>query len=820
MGKPMKSRILSIVLAMSMIAGLVAALPTRGAVDYTGTVITTDDSGIPKTEFIQGEDVYVNVTTWSFGVLSVEQVTVTLARTNDGHVASSFTTNTNNPVVGVYNSTLAASHLHLATTHAITGDVQSYDVIVTEPIHGVEIARIQITVRATGLNLSPEPNQPAYWPGEVITITLVVTEAQTAEVFYVEVVNETGVPTTVNFTDQTALTGYWTDRFSIGATLPDGIYFVNVKGKSDNLLWYDDSGNPYSVSFEVMAYAVIVNTDRTYYLPGETAKISYSVISLASLTQLTSGVDITYSVEYLNKTGNVTWKNGTLSAAENLWSFTLPTNGTASDSIGLFSDLDVTVTAKQAAGNREVSEGLTLHIGLLSATVDMADHSLAPGDTAEVTVTASVSFSSLPGARAVVTVMRNGTLVETAYGNGNLTTNMDGQAGYSFVLSSSAPEGNYIVKAVVSKLGYSVTRETQFSVNPRSDLLVSWDKLYYYAGQEATVSFQPILNGQVASVTAIGYMIQIEGQILAMANTTAMSVTVTIPDGYAGFISCMAFTQINGEIVENGASANVVYLELGLTSTASTYRPGETIVFEWSLVTAVASANMAYEIIDEFGVRVATGNPEFAMTGSFEFDVPDANPLISDSYTATLRVTTSTGGFASATASVDIVADEELLVWVGDSPYATGEYAPGQKVKIHYEIASYMFTSRPLIRLHVSVSFDPIEFDYVTDAAKGTFTYVIPDNAPNAQLYVYVEAFDAATGDSISTDMTAFVVNNRVSGWDRSIGGMSAIDFVLLVLLVIVIVMLILVPWLKGRMGAPKPPEPAPPADAGKLPPP
>jgi len=813
MGKPMKSRILSIVLALSMIAVLFAALPTRGAVYYTGTVISTDSSGIPKTDFLQGEPVYVNVTTLTDGVPAIEQVTVSLARTNDNHQVSSFTTNTNNPVDGVYNSTIAASHFTLSTSHSITGDVQSYNLIVTEPGHGgVKIAEIQIVVRATGLSLSPEPNSPAYWPGEVITATLVVTEAQTAEVFYVQVVNETGALTTVNFTDQTALKGYWTGQFSIGATLPDGTYTINVRAKADNSYWY-------SQDFEVLAFVVMVTTDRSVFLPGETAKISYVVIDLATLSQVSSGLEITYSAEYQNKTGNDTWKNGTLPTDQNIWLFTLPTNGTASDSIGLFSNIFITITAKQAAGNRNVEQNLLLTIGLLDASADMADHTLMPGDTAVVMVFASVLGGDLPGANAVVTVLRNGTEVIPSYGNSNLTTDPSGEASYAFALSGSAPEGNYIVKATVSKLGYSVTRETQFSVGNDIALAVNWNKVYYLSGESATVSFEAVVNGAVATVSSIGYQINILGQVLAAANTTAMSVTVTVPEAYTGPIICNAYTHINGMIVSGVANANVVFAELDLTPAASGYRPGDTIEFEWSIATALTAATLTYEIVDSMGVKVATGTPEFEKTGSFEYVVPDANPLLPTSYSATIWMTTSSGGFRSASASVDLLALEELLVWVGDSPYSTGEFAPGQKIKIHYEIDS-LFGARPLYRLHVSVSFDPLTFDYVTDTPTGTITYTIPKNAPMAQLYVFVTAYDAATGDTLSSAQTAFTVNNRVSGWDRSVGGMSAIDFVLLVLLIIVIVMLILVPLLKGRMGAPKPSEPAPPADSGKLPPP
>ena len=811
MGKPMKSRILSIVLAISMIAVLFAALPTRGDVTYTGTVITTDSSGIPKTDFLQGEDVYVNVTVMTNGVPSDETILVVLQRTNDAHQIASFTADTNNPVVGVYNSTIAASHLHLSTAHSITGDVQSYNLIVT--VYGNKVAEMQITVRATGLWLDPLPNQPAYWPGEVITVSMVVTEAQTGLVFYVQVLNETDAPTTLNFTDQVALNGYWTDQFVIGATLPDGTYHLNVRAKSDNSFFFP------SVYFEVQAYELLTNVDRSVYLPGETASISYVVIDLATLTQMSSGVTITYSAEYANKTGNLTWKNGTLPVTSNVWSFVLPTNGTAADSIGLFSNIDVTITAKQAAGNRSVEDHMTLFIGLLDGSADMADHTLVPGNTAVVNVYASVGGSNLPGALVTVKVYKNGSEEVAGYGSASLTTDQYGQASYAFATSATAADGNYRVVATISKLGYSVQRETQFSIGEDKSLAISWDKAYYTGGETATVTFEPVLNGAIATVSSVGYLIQLNGQVLAQANTTSLSASVTVPEGITGMLMCMAFTHINGQIIENSAVADVVFAELGLTSVASSYRPGDTIEFVWSIVTALTGANLTYEIVDDKGVRVESGTLEFAKTGTFDYKVPDASPLLSQEYTATMWMSTSSG-VSTAHATVDLIGVQELVVWVADSKYSSGDYAPGQKIKINFRLDANTFASPPLIRLHVSTSWDPIQFDYVSDKASGSVTYTIPDDAPVGPFYIMVTASDAATGASLGDDTTSITVNNRLGTWDRSIGGMAAIDFLLLVLLIIVIVVLILVPVLKGRMGAPKAPEPVPPAEEGKLPPP
>ena len=818
----MKSRILSIMLALSLIAVLFAAIPMKAATGYMGTVTTTDKDGNAKTEFLQGEQVYVKVKVMYVDVVNID---VYLIPTNGVGSVDSFNVDTDH---GWYNSTVTGGET-LDTSSGFTGDVRSYYVTVNDHVSGSEIARSQIIVRHVGLTLTPAPTMTGYWPGEQITITLVVNLAQTSKLFYVQVVNESGAETMKNFTDQSAATGYWSNTFSIGATWPDGTYHVNVRDKADNSFWLG-----YSTDFDVRGFALNVDTQRYSYLPGETASITYYVLDPMTLARISSGITIDYSAAYHNSTGNLTWQNGTLDISKTLWEFALPTNGTSKTSIELYSYLTITLTAKQDAGARNVSESLSdFFIGSIDASVSANPTDCAPGDTVVVRVDANIMEHSgdlLDGAKVDVTVAKNGTEVIEAYGATNLTTNLNGRVSYMFKLAESADLGvwNYIVKATVSKVGYSAVRETQFTVQPSSDLVVALDQAYYYGGQEATASFAPIRNNlPVSGVVNIGYVFTIGSLVLATGNTTSGSATVTIPESSFGTLVVEAFTHINGVVVGNDASAPVHFALLGLTSEKSTYRPGDTVVFQWTIVTGQASADLAYEVFDSNGVRVTNGTPAFAKTGSFEFTVPDAGPLLSRSYDATLRMTTPEGGFASDTASVTLVDSMELIITIGKSPYTSGEFGPGQKITIHYELSSYNESARSTIRLELAVSFDPNIYEFIVDSVKGTISYTIQKDAPMGQTYLSVVAYDAANGGPpLASAVTAFQVNNQVSGWDSSVGGISAIDLVLLILLIIVIIMLIVVPYMKDRMARPKPPEakpmeltPPPPSEPGKTPP-
>ena len=128
MGKPMRNRILSIVLALSMLVTGAYALTVSASVTYTGSVITTDNAGVPKDMFFRGDPIYVNVELKQYGVPYSGSVNVQLVRTTDAAVIYSFTRTTNNPDVGWYNSSGTGTSLWSGA--GFSGDTMTYDVVV------------------------------------------------------------------------------------------------------------------------------------------------------------------------------------------------------------------------------------------------------------------------------------------------------------------------------------------------------------------------------------------------------------------------------------------------------------------------------------------------------------------------------------------------------------------------------------------------------------------------------------------------------------------------------------------------------------------
>ncbi len=799
MGKPMKNRILSIALALSMLAVVFYAFAANASVIYTGSVQTTDNTGAPKTIFFQGDQVYMNVQLNNdLGPYS-GTVQIQLVRTTDGTVLSTMNRVTNNPDVGWYNSSVAGSSFGTWNVFpgGFQGDMITCDVVAS--YLGTVIGRQSITVEMTGLTLSPasSPGNP-YYPGQHVSITMVTTQLGSG--FYMQIVNSTG-DTILNVTNQVTWTGWWNYDWTVASDFPDGQFTVNIRDFTSNAVWYTDD-------IWVQKYVLRVSSDRTYYLIGETAQINYAVFD-ASLGTPYSGVTVTYSATYRNLTGNQTWVNNTppLTGSAGTQLFTITSD------VNLSSNVVITYWANETGTSRSYTTTLTLYTGILSATVSVNAGPYLPGDLVAVTINAKAGTSNLPGASVALTVERNGTPI-VAYGATNLTTDALGGVTHTFWLDSASQQGSYVVNVTVTKLGQTVNRLGTFVVTWSGALMVTLDKTSYYGGDTINVHFRTIWNGVEMDGLQVAYYATVSYGILLTGNTTTGDAQVAVPAGYYGSLSISASVNVNGNIFDGYASTTVNIANIVLTTDKSNYRQGDVITFNYEIVTSVTTATLQYEITDASGVTVGTGSPAFSKAGSFEYTVPSAHP--STSYTARMVMTTDAGGYLTSSLTVSIMDNYELQLWLGPSGYVSGEYKPGQTVKLHYTINTYA-ANLPVYKIVVTTNLDPVPQTYLVTATSGVLDYKIPSNAPTSLAFMYGELYNGVSGASLyDTNQMLFSVNSQLGAWDSSVAGMSAINFTLLVLVIIMILLLIIVPFLKGRMGGEKPaatkaPEPVPP---------
>lgn len=604
-------------LAATAILLLMVLIPAQGAVaavDYTGSVVPMDSLGQPKDTFARGDMIYVNVSLEYRGSPYDGAIQVRLER-SDGSVVGSFNARTNNPAVGYYNSTMTG--LHLNAVESFDGSMRVYEVVAYYTGSGppYEIGRMPIIVLATGLHL--DPSMDPHYPGQVMNVDLFT--SHTTEVFYVQVVNESGA-TKANWTTQVAPFGAWSVVWMIPDDFPDGLFSMNVRAASDNALWY-------STMFEVAKFLFMADSDRSIYLTGETAQIYYMVLDVATLNPST-GISIEYSAYWINASGADVWSGGSLAGSEGTHEFTIPSD------IALYSDVWLTYWANETSSGRSYEDTVTLGIGLLWGDVRVTGGTFLPGDMVEVVVYARAGADDLPGATVNLTVELDG-VVLPAYGSSDMVTDVSGAVGRVIHLDPGASQGTYIVKAALSKSGHSLLTMTSFVVAFDGSIDVNFDKAYYYSGDTAFIQLRPIWNNQELTNQSVTYLILQHSVVMQTGPNVTGIVEYKIAQDFYGTIEVQAVANVDGFIIMGFSFVEVYIANMWLSSDMSSYVPGDTVTFNFEIETNLADGAIEWEIVeDSWSSRVANGTPAFTKVGSFSYTVP--TNWSSDSYTATL----------------------------------------------------------------------------------------------------------------------------------------------------------------------------------------
>lgn len=796
----MRSRILTIALALSLLATAFVAFPTTAAYDYTGSVATTNDTGAPKYVYIQGEQVYVNVEVRYHGELSPEEIRVRLQPAGTGWT-SQFTVIANDPVDGWYNSSVAVSGLTLSTTgFGISEEIVCY-VIAYERWTMTELDRTTILVKEAGFDVDPDPiyvsgfGTAGYYPGQTLDITMVT--SRTTEMFYVQIVNETGT-TVQNWTAQIAPAGYWHATWTIPTTLANGEYTIMVRDSTTHLPW----PYPYVHDFDVRSFVFDVIPERTSYLLGEVARMQVVTIDLATLGPAV-GVTVSFSAHWWNASDGDQWLNSTLVGSMGVHELQIP----ASD-VATWWGIEIDYYA--TLNGRAEEAYVWLDFAQISATAYTNWWGYMPGDVVALTVEATIDGYPLPDSTVDIAVSKNGTKLD-AYSVSGLMTDLDGIITYAFKLSPEAAIGTYSIEVTVSKVGSSTIAATSFYVSEWGYLSIRFDKDYYLSGETMFMTFEAYWQGQQVILDSMLVTVFTDWGLLAVGNTSTMAVSAELPTDYVGEAWVYA-TGYYGDMVFTTMGWTDVYgVGIVIMPNKDTFKPGDTLTFTWNVIGPVSNGTLNY-ILYGGSVYIENASPAFALTGTVTFDVPLTDPEYA--YGVWISLLTDTGSYSEDEAAAYIVGDGELSVWVEKSKYADGAFKPGQTVKIQYEIFNFWTDPLPMYLLVVSCDYDPAEFYIFVTAASGVVEYTLPVDLSTGMLEIDVDLWDPTDWDQLSGDSATVMVNNRLSAWDTSIGGMAASDFLIMLLIVVMIIVLIVMPFIKGRQPkteAPVVEEPLPP---------
>ncbi len=628
------ARCVAVAVVFCLALGSLAIYPARGAVPFTGSVSPTDSAGTPTTVFVRGQPVYSNIGLNFDGAPYDGTIRAELRRSTGGALVSSFNARTNNPVVGWNNGSV--SGLFLSTAAPFSGSEMAYDVMVYYTGGGSNdlVARTPVLVLAEGLQISPQSNP--YYPGEEVALKLVT--SHTTDLFYVQIVNLTGA-TWANWTGQMAPDGTWAAGWTIPDDFPDGQYWVNVRAAVTHAIWYQSF-------IMVMKYQLFVQPDHTYWLPGDTAHVYYLALDMATFAPST-GVSIEYEAHWVNASGSDRWGSGSLPGVEGTQDFLIPADA------ALYADVEIAYWANESSSGRSSENYAVLYLGELSGTLSVSSSSFSPGEDVLIAVSAEVEYEGLPGATVNISIEYEGSALPV-YGATGLTTDVAGQVTHSFMLDPAAVEGTYVVNVTIERVGHAVHLMAVFNVVSTAQVLIAFDKPYYYSGDTALVQMLVVRNGVQLMNQNLTYIVIVGAVVLLTGQNTTGSLSCAIPADFFGILLVEAIGNLDGTIVEGLASCDVALADLSLVSESSEYIPGDRIVFDYQLNTNLAAGTIEWQITDANGIVVASGSPAFSKTGSFYFDTPTM--WCPDSYTARVSFQSSSGGYLESYATVSKAA--------------------------------------------------------------------------------------------------------------------------------------------------------------------
>ena len=806
----MKDRILCVAIALSMIAVMFVVAPssTEAAVDYTGSIETTDEEGDSVNTYYRGEDVYVLVETFYRGNASNESFHVGLW-TQSGEERYWFEADTGDPETGVYESWAATpTPLSLWTGYGFEGELIVYDVVleVWNGIAYIEVDRTQIVVKNAGLFLDPDTG--FYYPEQTVILKIVSTNP---EDFYVQVVNDTWV----DIMNETDLSVYEEDDWTLYITweiapdTPDGEYTINVRDENSHAMW---PISMYSKEITISKYVLTVDSEVTYVLPGQTVSMVYDVVDIATLTHHT-GVTIEYTAIWTDVDDDEVVDTGELEGSSGTFEFTVDVD------IAAYSDINIMFWANES-DDRSAEDSVFLTVGALLVDLDLDGSTYTPGDTVGVDVTVTLDQEwdfwgpeALPGAEVDIVVLKNGTEMQE-YGASGLVTDVTGVIEHEFTLDDDADKGTYVVDIVLTFLDFEVTRMATFNVEWSGFLVVEFSKDYYYSGQTAAMDFKVVWNNVEVNATQVYYELSSDFGLLATGNSSIGMAEFPIPDDYVGDIRVEAFTTISGYYFGDVDTAEVRLADLALYPVAEEYRAGDTVTWIYEITTVISNGTISYVVVDEDGLRVASGEmTAFVKSGSFDFVVPEEDP--SDHYTATLTLNDELGHIVSDDSTVGLLAEYELRIWLDSGAgYTSDAFEPGATIAFGYSIEAIGVADLDIYRISFYATdgfIHGIVGNVLVAENSGTFEYTLHENVNNGEYWMVAGLQDPVTEEWLSSHSAMFMVEGDQSLWDKSVGGLSVFETTVLLLLLIMVILLVLVPMIRARMEAkPKKETPVP----------
>jgi hypothetical protein len=641
------------------------------------------------------------------------------------------------------------------------------------------------------------PAQTAYAPGQTVNIEVTVNYDDKINV---TIENSEG-KIFKKWSNQVLVDYMWSDNWSIPGDAPTGQYIIWVNRSVDNvsLLW-----DPVSLRVEYFTFYLLM--DKAAYLPGETATVSWVARSIPDLIPMSVAVDfnMTYWDAY---NGQQKWQNATFTT--NPFNVVLPANA------NVLNNIMVDVTA-HTTYNQTSKTIIWIEIEGLAVNIWTDKWSYLAGEDILVTVSTIVSGwwgAPVEGANVSVACYDEEMNLLKNLSLSNLTTGITGVTSGIITIPADMKAGDITLVVTAKKLGYTVTDAAVVTVGESLIIDVIVPKTFYVAGENIDVKVNVWKNGEPVIPDSVEYWLSL-GIGISYPHTIAsgLNFTIVAPSG----VDSPAWVNVLIAMDQNlytssSTSFRIAPLRIELGIDKGYYYAGDTLTFRLDVFGDPSPFSFSYTIWDDNSVTVASGPLAVDATKgwtTFSFNVPSDRP--SSSYTARVLADDHAGFLLMDSVSVNWIGDYILDVWIKTGPaYASGGFAPGQKITVGFEIKKSSVDLPDIGPVYATIGLAQGEPQYVNswwsygptvatgesrafEGMSGELSMVLPKEISSGKytLVVNVDGWE---------DWEVITVAADGNGWDSSVGGLSAADLMMTILMIVIIVMLL---WMMIKGGA------------------
>jgi len=590
-------------------------------------------------------------------------------------------------------------------------------------------------------------------------------------------------------------------------------------------------GNGRSDRFYIHLYQILVSTDKSGYIPGDTVKVSYTVSNIRNGSLIKDNVDVVVTERKwaVQSDDRRTDTSSLLTGATGSFQFVIANDGGVNWAV--YYPTYIWYNGTSGGATREAVQSWDVQVGNIGIYIDAPSFtSVQTPDTLLTIETTSYAIADdgstelamYPGAAVEIKLLNGASANSPTMPGYPLTFTSDGtgETSYTFLLDpSSYLDGKtYRINATASKTLQQGMDWAVFDVRavpPSMIVDIKLDRASYMSEETATATVTAMPPAGHGAPSTFVYEVFFDNpnppyDMFVFYREVSASGTLTfqIPETFSGDLTFMVDAyNTQGDYGRDAITAGVHFGFLIVNANPEEYQAGSDITVSFNLESQVmeaATTKFFYRVCQSYcgsGVDMEEGPLTVTgMSGSFVYKVPDV-PASDYEFevTANDEGRSVSGSYASSLLSGFIIS----------VTFDKATYQRGETASIEYTITPRSENSELPRVFYLSYHFLGNPSKYVeTTAASGKVTYVVPGDANEGVLLFYI--YESSTGAYTYESVRIGPAPSEISLFDAF-------------LLVLIVILFLLVLAMRGRgagagAGAPKPKEEkaAPPPPPGQ----